>query len=892
MSRPQLEFSLFVILISSVTTFADEPSAEQRRMIDEGMIEALDAALPRQRTPDQLSWLARSARAKASNAKGAARDAAWDAAVKRYREWIASFDGQSAMSAPQRAVQQALARVELAEAIVSSWAAPLLDDFEVTGGRRGDMAALIRLLQSAAAEHRAAQIGVADLLERFERSEDEFLAAGIQPGLARLRLDGRYQSAWTQLYLAQVLTDPKQRDEHLAALKAADESFAWLIDRASQGSTQQRCRLGRAIVSREAGRPTDSEQLLRELLTGVSDATLRAQSRYELIRALAAQEKFAEARESIAQLVNTDTAKLLPEERGVVYYVELARLWDANIDLAEAAALRRRAGQSNAREPLLQQAVAKREQGLAKFDKLRERGGDWPGIVQVYALSGVDIRTDPRQLATGELAYVARALREAKRYREALAALDEFTHRAGVDAAALGDAEFEVALCKYESGDVPGAADDFGQFARRRSAHPRAAQALTNAFRLYARIAGESQASADYQKLAEVLLLLVQSFPQHPDRAEAQWWLPIALQKCGRLSDAAAQFANVPSDHPRFDEAQYQRLVTERMMLEAQRDKATGAEFVTRARKLAEQFDRYSRDSLARAASKPDAPEAMRGSSAEACVIAAELLMLQGVADDRAAAGILTRFERDYPDSPLLPRVLGLRIRTDLGIGKFDQVITSLTRFLKTAPPDRVAPLLGIVTDGILRELDRLSSESQPDAAQALANDAVAAFEQLAAWCRDNSADAVSARAVMRGLAEVYTLAGRAADAVPLAQSLVAADARNGDNQRLLALALEGALTAQSSPKDIEAARDAWAKLLADESLKQRAPDRYWESRLHFLRLLLRLGRNVDVAKAIEQERVWSPDLGGAKWRTRFEELMQQIPGGNPVSRPTGSKGG
>ena len=58
--------------------------------------------------------------------------------------------------------------------------------------------------------------------------------------------------------------------------------------------------------------------------------------RYELVRALALQEKFAEARESIQQLVNMDVSKLMPEEQGARFYVDLARLWEGNLDLLDA----------------------------------------------------------------------------------------------------------------------------------------------------------------------------------------------------------------------------------------------------------------------------------------------------------------------------------------------------------------------------------------------------------------------------------------------------------------------------------------------------------------------------------------------------------------------------
>lgn len=883
--RPILWLTIVTIFATLPTLAADDPSPEQQRMIDEGMIEALEASLPKQHSVNQLEWLARAARAKAARVtKPEDRQAAWEAAQDRYRKWIAAFDGATGLTPIQRATNQSLAHAELADMIASGWAAPLLDEFEITGGRRGNAAALIRLLQAAIAEQRTAQSGVADLLDRYDRSEDEFLAAGVQYGLSRLRLDARYQSAWTNLYLAQTLTDARKRDERNAALKYADDTFEWLIDRSAQSLTQQRCRLGRAVVAREAGRAAESEKQLRDLLTTASDSTLRAQGRYELIRALVAEEKFAEARESVSQLLDTDTTKLLPEERGVIFYVDLARLWDGNVDLVEASVLRERAGHSNARETLLQQAAAKREQGIAKLDKLRERGGDWPAVVQSYVLSGIDINAAPRSLASGELLYVARALRDARRFREALAALDEFTRRGGVDAATLGDAQFEIGVCKYEAGDVRGAAADFARFARERAAHPLAPQAATNAFRLSARLASESKSAADYEALANILLHLIQTFPQHPDRADAQWWLPVALQKAGKYSDAAMQFANVTRDNPHFEEAQYQRLLSERMLLDEQRPRLTGAEFVSRARKLAEHFDHYSREALSRLSTGGDANKAARDWSAEACIVAAELLMTEGVGDDRSAAGIIARFEKDYPNSPLLARMLGIRIRADIGLGKFDEAIAAATKFLETAPPERVGPLLSIITTGILRELTRLSDESQSDTAQSLATDAIAVFEQLSAWCKNNHADADSIKAVNYGLAHVYCYAGRAKESIALARSLVAADERNGDYQRLLALALESDLSPQSPPKEIEAARDAWGKLLADESIKKRAPDRYWEARLHFLRILLRLGRNAEVTKAIQQERVWSPDLGGERWRQQIESLLADAAGGSKSS--------
>jgi hypothetical protein len=38
----------------------------------------------------------------------------------------------------------------------------------------------------------------------------------------------------------------------------------------------------------------------------------------------------------------------------------------------------------------------------------------------------------------------------------------------------------------------------------------------------------------------------------------------------------------------------------------------------------------------------------------------------------------------------------------------------------------------------------------------------------------------------------------------------------------------------------------------------------------------LRLGSAADVEKAITQERVWSPDLGGPPWKEKLEDLWHR----------------
>ncbi|NUQ48209.1 MAG: hypothetical protein HUU22_19515, partial [Phycisphaerae bacterium] len=50
----------------------------------------------------------------------------------------------------------------------------------------------------------------------------------------------------------------------------------------------------------------------------------------------------------------------------------------------------------------------------------------------------------------------------------------------------------------------------------------------------------------------------------------------------------------------------------------------------------------------------------------------------------------------------------------------------------------------------------------------------------------------------------------------------------------------------------------------------------YWEARYCWLRLRLAGGDAAEVARGIESERAWYPDLGGPPWQARLNELAEQ----------------
>jgi hypothetical protein len=130
-------------------------------------------------------------------------------------------------------------------------------------------------------------------------------------------------------------------------------------------------------------------------------------------------------------------------------------------------------------------------------------------------------------------------------------------------------------------------------------------------------------------------------------------------------------------------------------------------------------------------------------------------------------------------------------------------------------------------------------------------------------------------------------------EALKIANTLLTKEPRNGTFQYLQAQVLTARLADQSPKDEVAAAREAWGKLLADQSLRTRAAERYWEARYQWLTLMLREGDAAQVEKAIDQERVWYPDLGGAASKEKLEELMRKarVAQGLPAEKEAATSG-
>jgi tetratricopeptide (TPR) repeat protein len=877
--------ALAVCVSAAAQEPAEEPLSEIDRMIQDGMAEALEARLHGGQTPDEKHQLARAYANKARRARQPdERTRAFQDAEDKYQRWVGALEPVAVAGDAAGVVRVAAARVEYAGMLLSGPAASGLDEYEISAGKWGDRAAIARWLTTAREQYEKAATALAPLVEEPARYEETLLAAGLFDTLVQAHLDATLNLGWTNYYLGMLASDETRRQEFLSA---ARHKFQELIDGGQTGAMRPQCYLGLGMVQREQGRLTDADKTLATARDSDADPAVAAHVRYELARCQIKGGKFDEARTTLRPLVEKDPENLGPEDRPARFYINLAQLWDGYSHLVEADAIRSEARDSPARTAIIQKAQRAREAGLVKLKRLTQRGGPWPALVQLYVAASIETQTPLSELGVVELLYSATALMDAQRYEEALARLEDAAARKQSDKELAGDVLFELGRCQHLRKNERGAAEAFAKLAAEYRGHAKAPQAATFAYQLWGQIAERSGAKGDYQQLAVVLQNLLASFADHPQRDEALWLLPMSLQLAGRFDEAAEEFGKVPQSSKHWEEAQYRREICRRLAVEAARASLPAEKFQAAARPVAEGLLRYADEALTRTAAAPN-PKEVGQWSAGARLAAAELLVSPDVGGEREALAALASFETQYPQSELLGRVLALRMRAYRGLREFEQATRIVAQLLETAPPQQVGDTLTMLAAGMQDEVERLMESGRADEARVLAREALQTFDELAKWIGADAGRAQGLEPVRAGRTRMLYLAGEYEAAEQTLAKLLEKSPHSGNYQYLQAQILTARLSPTATPEELKRAQDAWAVLLSDAAIRQRAPQRYWESRYNWLALALRLGRAADVEKAITQERIWRPDLGGDAWKAKFEELLAAA--SQPASAPAGMK--
>lgn len=879
---------LAVLLLISTAALRAQPAAadggEIERLVREGQVEALEARLRQASRPDDLQLLAHAAtNAAARERTDEARTKGFVAAERRFLSWISGAERNTTADERQRKVAVSAARAAYGGMLLSRWAARDLDEWELTLGRGVDPARVRPLLLKS----RELFTQILAELEPLQReidearpdSEDGLLLSGVLEDVARLVRDARFNQAWANLYLA--LLESKDAKLREGALQAADGGFSGLLEwRGLDGAGQARVRVGLAVVQRELARFDAALTRLGEAAKAAAGTPLETQLQYERGRTLAAAGRLGEARQALQPLAARGEDPQAVDEP-LRFYLNLALLWDAHIDLLESVQLARAARGAAPPSP---RSTKLREQGFQKLGRLAARGGAWPRLAQYYAEPVLDPAAPPKDQSAIELLFLGRKLLAAEKLPEAAARLREASQRREASAAVTAEALLELGTCLVRQNDRRAGAEIFARLARDYRQHERAPAAASMAQSLWAQIAQESGATADYLALADCLQVIVRNYPEHPQRSEAAWLWPAALQAAGKFTAAAEQFGNVAANSPHWDDAQHRRLLCLRSALEADRAQLAPDEYRRRAERLVGELRTFAQQAERRAATASSRSSAIGDQPGEALLGAVELLISPDLARYDDALSLLDENRARVESPALAGRALAARIAALFGLGRLESAAGEVDRFVKSVTPDVAAGTLARLALGLEQETQRLAQAGQAADARRLAEQALPVFELLERWAATDRTRAALLESVRFGLASLRLQSGQADGALLLTQGLVSAGSRDGELLRLHARVLSA--LSERDASQIAAAREAWAALLRDGGLRSRAPARYWEARCEFLSLLLREGRGDEVARAIQQERAWIPDLGGPPWSERLERLAIEA-GAPPAATPT-----
>ena len=870
-----IALSLFASPLAAEVDIVGLPQRLQQAVRD-GDAELLEREFGPGASPQQLEILAA---AWVNHCRKADPGDALDLALRRAEEAFARWVASAARvnTGRNRADQLLVARAHLESGnfLLSHRVAPILDELEITNFARGDRARALQALDTAADEYRRAQQATAPLADTLAKNSESLQAEGLYESIQQIATDTQYNAAWTA-YHRGMLQDRSARELADVYLQAALRDFSSLLTSIPEGQSHLQCRLGLALCLRELRRYDDAQREFQRILGESLPPALAGQARYEFARSQMAAGEFEPARQTLSPLAATDLSRLPPEAGGIRFYVNLARLWQANSYLFEAEKLRE-AARTGGSPDAISRANTLRDQGLAAFRKLREAGGNMAELVPIYLSATLDPTTDPKQLGPAELLAVGETLLARNEFAPARERITLALGKSTLPAALRADLLFALGRCDYALNDPAAAAAAFLKVATEHKNQPQAAKAASNAAALLAAVAEQSATPAAFDQTATALKSIIDAQPTHPEAVELRWTHAVVLQRARRFADAARAYAAVPPEHPRAEEARFRQAYCARLVAEhaSTRDEREQRESLLSAASI---LSTYAKDARRRADAGPRAADAAKW-AAEAAIAAAEVYLTPAAGSPAEALTVLLEFERTFPNDQNLGRALALQVKAYQALNQLDQAAGKLRQLTHATSPDRAQPVLIEIAQALRAEVMKRAESDDEKGARALAATAIEVLrllqDALAATASAPASNETTRRAevVALYLAEMHFFAGALDAADSQLQTLSPTVRDSLDAARLTALL---ALARADAGAPVGPARDAWGVLLRSPDLKSRAPARYWEARYYYLSLTLRMNAAEDVEKAIRNERAFDPQLGGERWKKRFDDLYDR----------------
>lgn len=732
---------------------------------------------------------------------------------------------------------------EYADLVVRFECAADLDNYELTSGLDFNRGRLLEQLREAAKRYEQADDLLKPLVMGLRTQEEKYLLIGLTERIERLAEARGLSAAWASVYLGMVLEPnaPGRGTQLSNALAGFDQ-----VARDSRDKDRKyNALIGSGVALRESGRADEAASSLNRVILSTAETTAVARARYEKVRTLLASGQFHASRDEIKAL---SALSRFPDAADASFYIRLAPLLEAH-----SYAL-----QSSARVENSPEMVKLRETAMEKFAIVAKQGGPWPGIVETY-LANLSGPSKPlAQMSMEELRTTALRWMAKGKYAEAVPALSELVSRKQFTA----EDSLNLGVCLFQTQDVAAAAARFekAEVAGSGDVSDRAAE---YAYRCRKKLVQDLKTPVSLRALAKAASRLASLHGSSPLANEAAYAAGVAFQEAREYDEAVKAYSAISFDHPKYWWARRgiaECRTADAELAEEHRDDAAAC------RDAAMEWARLVEGLTS---GKPLSSGTVPSSwVVEARLRAAGLFAQDRVGDYQKALEVL-RILPDNLDARLI------RLRCLRALGELGAATDELNELLKEPDRAKAAPaIMGMIAD-IQRQAGKFNSSSRPTDVEKFAAQALPILEKVGAWLGEERQEFNAIRSVR---VSVLRAAGKVNEALEDAEKLVAAEPNNGNRLQMAASLLEQ-IASSAGPLErlalLDRAEAYWARLLEDSTLRDIAPQVYWEARYQWLSHQVRHGKAAEVIKGIEAERAWFPELGGPPWQGKLIELLE-----------------
>jgi TolA-binding protein len=678
-------------------------------------------------------------------------------------------------------------RLDLSAFIFEKWLKTDLDLLEVTDRRGGNRPRAIDLLQACLTQYRAITEETTGWLSEIDRmsmtERNKFANTGVERHLRQMQREAKYEEAWVTYYLGWALpTDfkpaPKQRSRQDLLNDAITAFQEYIGPRISEKTSAKW--YGYMVISmsyRELGKFKESLEALSQAERLTDAAIKSAQPKEGAPSASAAAA--AKAAQGLRIRLAYERALTLvrkgdfePARKAVD---EAVKTWGDNLDSEPlGAALPLVKAESLILEGKQKNNEGMKQDGIKILKQMYTKPNPWPMVVQwmMEGLLGagqagnVD-SMDPLQIwiKANDALDKAQKTKDAKDCEEALELFKKYAEKVGAQDKNYPAALYSQAACLLQVGRKAEAAALFRKVAEEYPTYQYAVAAARYAVSArgdaYERDAVEENRQA-YEDALKWFLAKYQK--EDPDQ---QYYYAMILFRGKKFADAANAFGGVQPGAEHAPDAKYWvplcHLEQFRETVISSRDKGL---IVSRARALAQELMAFA-DYALQAKGLPEEKKRQLMDWAQiAYVNAADIYLYPEVELAGDALPILDAIEQKFElDDEARGRVLKLRIDALQKLGKQDEALAVLEKFLKVAKKEDVGPVLrGLfkaITDEVREQVKRGDKESLAMAGRKV-EQAKGIGDRLTRWLDENAvADkAVQVENIRYDTAELYLAVG------------------------------------------------------------------------------------------------------------------------------------